>query len=318
MKFMRHLIILITLLTTSYCHILAQGCSDAGFCTMGAMKPDQQYDKSLPLTLRSVNLTFYEGQSNTSAVIRSGIVDLGFVTKTNATLQFKLPYTWVKGNFGTNTGLGDISVSLTKSLKKFRSFDLLGTIGAKLPTGDANDKQKNENVVLPMYYQTSLGTYDLVLGASLINRSWLFSAGYQQPLIHQNANTFNADAQDWAWYEGGIEYVREHAEAIELKRGADIMLRIERNWRLSRLNFNIGLLPIYRITKDQGRDINGDYQKLSGTTGLALSTLIGVGYKFNVYSGLSLIYGHRITDRDYNPDGLTRKHVINFSYNYNF
>ena len=318
MKTIQYICVLVVSIITCTNQIYSQGCSDAGFCTMGAMKPDQQYDRSLPITLRSVNFTFYEGQSNTSAVIRAGILDLGFIVKNDLSLQLKLPYMFVSGNFGTNQGLGDISLSLTKSITKIQNFELLGTVGAKLPTGRANDIQKEEGVVLPMYYQTTLGTYDFVMGASLINRSWLFSAGYQQPLIHQNENSFVANPQDWAWYEGGIDYVLEHDEGVELRRGADIMLRVERNWRLSRLNFNVGLLPIYRITKDQGKDGNGEYQKLEGTTGLALSALFGMGYRFNVYSGLSLIYGHRITDRDHNPDGLTRKHVINLTYNYNF
>lgn len=318
MKTTAYFCILFTLHFCCTAQLYGQGCSDAGFCTMGAMKPDQQYDRNLPITLRSINFTFYEGQSNTSAVIRSGILDLGFVTKKDITLQVKIPYMFVKGNFGSNQGLGDISLSLTKSITQTQNFELLGTIGAKIPTGRANDIQQDEGVVLPMYYQTTLGTYDFVMGASLINRDWLFSAGYQQPIVHQNENTFSADPQEWAWYEGGIDYVREHDEAIDLKRGADIMLRVERNWRLSRLNFNVGLLPIYRITKDQGKNENGEYQQLEGTTGLALSALFGIGYKFNVYSGLSLIYGQRITDRAYNPDGLTRKHVINLSYNYNF
>ena len=58
--------------------------------------------------------------------------------------------------------------------------------------------------------------------------------------------------------------------------------------------------------------------KLDGTTGLALSGLAGVNYKFNVFSSIQFIYGQKITDRPVNPDGLTRKHVINLSYNYNF
>jgi hypothetical protein len=298
--------------------LYSQGCSDAGFCTMGAMKPDQRFDNSLPIKLRSVGFTFYEGQSNTSVLIRSGILDLGFITKNNLNLQLKLPYTVVKGNFGTNQGLGDLSLSLTKNLTKLKTFEVLGTIGAKIPTGKANDRHQVEGVVLPMYYQTSLGTFDFVMGASLINRDWLFSAGYQQPLMSQNENSFVADPQAWDWYEGEIEYVKKYDEGVHIKRGADIMSRVERNWRLSRLNFNIGLLSIYRITKDQGRDENGEFQKLAGTKGLALTALFGMGYQFNVYSGVSIMYGQRLSDRTYNPDGLTRKHVLNFTYNCNF
>jgi hypothetical protein len=157
-----------------------------------------------------------------------------------------------------------------------------------------------------------------VAGASFISRDWMFSVGYQQPLIHQNENTFEATNQDWEWYSGGMEYVRRHDEAVDLRRGADVMLRVERNFRMSRFNFNVGLLPIFRVTKDKGRNENGEYEKLDGTTGMALSALFGAGYRFNIHSGISLIFGHKITDRAYNPDGLTRKHVLTLGYKYTF
>ncbi|WP_188465720.1 hypothetical protein [Marivirga lumbricoides] len=298
----------------------AQGCSDAGFCTMGAMRPDQNFNGNPIIRLRSVSFNFYEGQSNNSAIIRAGIVDLSFETKSEVNLQFKVPYMWINGNFGKTSGIGDISLSATKEIADISDYKLLATMGAKIPTGHSDLKQQSHDVVLPMYYQVSLGTYDLVLGSSLINREWLFSVGYQQPIIHQNENSFGADPVEWGWYPGpgGFDYVQKHDEAVDLRRGADIMIRIERNFRLSRLNFNFGILPIYRITKDQGKDETGEYQKLPGTTGLALSALAGVGYRFNIFSSLKLIYGQKITDRDYNPDGLTRKHVLNLSYNYNF
>jgi len=32
-----------------------------------------------------------------------------------------------------------------------------------------------------MYYQTSLGTYDLIFGASMVNRKWLLAADTSKP-----------------------------------------------------------------------------------------------------------------------------------------
>jgi hypothetical protein len=39
----------------------SQGCSDAGFCTMGAMKPDQPFNKKIEVRLRSMEISFYRG-----------------------------------------------------------------------------------------------------------------------------------------------------------------------------------------------------------------------------------------------------------------
>ena len=297
---------------------MAQGCSDAGFCTMGAMRPGQDYNKKIPVKLRSIDLGFYEGQSNTSALIRAAIIDLGFALGKNYQLQFKTPYVWVNGNFGQTSGIGDLSLSLTRSIVQKPTYDIRGTIGAKIPTNRADLQHEEHEVVLPMYYQVSLGTFDLVAGGSFINKNWMLSVGYQQPLLHLNQNTFNANPSEWGWYDGGMNYVREHDVGRDLIRGADVMMRVERSFRMSRMSFNVGLLPIFRISKDQALNASGEYEKLEGTTGMALSALFGAVYRFNVLSSVKLIYGQRLTDRTYNPDGLTRKHVINFSYQYNF
>ena len=49
------------LILLNFTHSYSQGCSDAGFCTMGAMKPDQPYNKKIQLKLRSMEVSFYRG-----------------------------------------------------------------------------------------------------------------------------------------------------------------------------------------------------------------------------------------------------------------
>lgn len=314
------LLLLLTIIAMPYQgnHLYAQGCSDAGLCTMGAMRPDQAYQTDVPLKLRFAEIGYYQGQTPVSATINAIILDLGFDVFKEYNIHLKIPYMFVSGNFGNTQGLGDISISSSKHVKKIGDFDLNATVGFKIPTGNADLKHPDEDVVLPMYYQTTLATFDLVAGAALINENWLISTAFQQPLLHFNENNFTADPLLWEWYPGGQEYVQRHASANMLRRGTDVMLRIERNFRFSRLNFNVGLLPIYRITNDQVMDENGEYIKPEGASGLASSLLMGAGYRFNVKSRIKLIYGLRITDRKKNPDGLTRTSVLNISYNYAF
>lgn len=293
----------------------SQGCSDAGFCTMGAMKPDQNYNKRLPLKLRTLGVSYYQGKSTLTPVIRSVTFDLDFKIDTKSSLQVKLPYQWVQGSLGNTTGLSDISLSFTRNVYSSYNFDINVTLGAKIPTNNSNLKDGDHGRALPMYYQTSLGSYDVVFGASLISKNWLFAVGYQQAL-NRNKNTFDWD--EWKDYPFP-SYIRKYAIANNLKRGTDIMLRVERNFRFSRFNFNVGALPIYRITQDEVfTSIKGRRVKVEKTTGLAFSVLTGVGYAFNVNSSVKLIYGYKITDREINPDGLTRDNVLNFSYLLNF
>jgi hypothetical protein len=165
-----------------------------------------------------------------------------------------------------------------------------------------------------MYYQTSLGSYDLVAGISYLSKNWLFAFGYQQALT-ANQNDFNWG--EWANYPNR-EYLSNYDVGIGLLRGKDIMFRVERNFRFLNYSFNVGALPIYRITPDRGIIRTRENGGVVQTTGLALSMLGGFTYHLDVSNSIKIIYGHKITDRPTNPDGLTRDWVFNATYEFRF
>lgn len=302
-----------------------QGCSDAGFCTMGAMKPDQPYNKKIPIRLRSMEVSVYRGTTTLTPVVYVATLDASFSIGRKNSFQIKLPYQAVVGNFtstgelgeiGSTHGLGDISLCFTRNILTNEKFDVNVSVGSKIPSNDANLKEPG-GASFPMYYQTSLGTYDAIAGVSFITRKWLFATGIQHP-FNQNKNQFT-----WgSWfpiYDGSDDYVRSYDQCYELKRGTDVMLRAERNFRFARLNFSIGLLPIFRITNDEITDINtGKRIKPEAAKGMAMSAIGTAGYNFNVKMGIKLLVGHKIVQRDTNPDGLTRELVTTMSYFYRF
>ena len=292
---------------------LSQGCSDAGFCTMGAMKPDQPFNKKIELKLRSMEISFYRGTTTLTPVIYVATADLNFSLNSKTSFQVKLPYQAITGRLANTSGMGDISLCLTRTLHKSENFDVNLSVGTKLPT---NKSDKDENgYPLPMYYQTSLGSYDFITGISIISRNWLFATGIQHP-FNKNDNQFL-----WTAWQGGpedISYVQKYSNSKELKRGTDVMLRVERNFRFSQWNFTLGLLPIYRINHDEITDGTGKRIKPDGTTGLALSGIFTTGYSFSVRNGVKLLIGHKFVQRDENPDGLTRELVTSLSYYYRF
>jgi hypothetical protein len=297
----------------------SQGCSDAGFCTMGAMKPDQPFNKKIRLTLRSMELSFYRGTTTLTPIIHVVTADMNFSLNSRTSFQVKLPYQFVTGRLANTAGLGDISVCFTKNLLTNEKYDVNLSLGTKIPT-NASDKSVDGRP-LPMYYQTSLGTYDAIAGISLITRKWLFATGIQVPL-NENNNQF-------VWNKWGDhpekDYVDRYNQAKNLKRGTDVMFRAERNFRFSRFNFSLGLLPIYRVNLDKitrsGKDTGSPEVtnfKNADAKGLALSGIFTTGYSFNVRSGIKALIGHKIVQRDFNPDGLTRELVTSISYVYRF
>jgi hypothetical protein len=304
-----------------FCNAFSQGCSDAGFCTMGAMKPDQPFNKKVPLKLRSMEMSFYRGTTKLSPVIYVATLDMSFnIIDTKTFFQIKLPYQAVSGSFGDTGGAGDISLCLTRNIFASEKFDISISLGSKIRSNTANLKDDVNDLPLPMYYQTSLGTYDAIAGISLVNRKWLFATGIQHA-FNQNENEFRWSDWDPVYKNGeGVDYVHKYDLAYKLKRGTDVMLRVERNFRFSQFNFSAGLLPIFRITKDEIESpaTSGTRVKLDGTTGMALSGIVTAGYNINVKSGLRLLLGHKITQREVNPDGLTREMVSTLSYTYRF
>lgn len=299
--------------------VLGQGCSDAGFCTMGAMKPDQPYNKRVEIKLKTIEFSYYKGTTSLSPVIQVANIDFTIGLNSRNAIQVKVPYQWVYGTLGKTATLGDLSFCYTRNLYSSDRFDLNASLGTKLPS-NSSDLMNGPNP-LPMYYQTSLGTYDFIAGISMITRKWLFATGIQVPL-NRNSNKF-----DWhnPWIGGDStfqEYVKAYPNSTDLKRGVDVMLRVERNFRLARFNFSAGLLPIYRIVADEITDFSGNRTSTDAkgnvAKGLAMSWILTAGYNFNTHSGVRLLMGQKIVQRDFNPDGLTREVVTTLSYSYRF
>jgi len=298
-------------------HAIAQGCSDAGFCTMGAMKPDQPYNKKIALRLRSIEFNFYRGTTVLTPVIYVATADMNFSLNAKNSIQVKIPFQHVEGRLAKTSALSDLSLCFTRNIFSSDKFDLNFSVGGKIPSNHSDFKDSEGNA-LPMYYQTSLGTWDFISGLSFINRQWLFATGIQIPL-NQNKNDF-----DWHRWQDSTElsYVSQYPNATNLKRGIDVMLRIERNFRFSRFNFSAGLLPIYRITPDVYTNFKGQRSsydlKGNKAVGLAMSWIVTAGYNFNVRSGIKLLVGHKIVNRAFSPDGLKRELVSSIAYSYRF
>ena len=259
-----------------------------------------------------MEISFYRGTTPLTPIVYVATADFNFSLNSKTSFQLKLPFQAVRGQLARTSGLGDISLCITRTLMTSEKFDINFSIGGKIPSN--NSSKDVDGLPLPMYYQTSLGTYDFITGFSIISKKWLFATGIQHP-FNKNENQFL-----WEAWEGTSEeaYINRYNQAKELKRGTDIMLRIERNWRFSRLNFSLGLLPIYRINNDEISLANGTRVKPEGAQGLALSGIFTAGYGFNVKSGIKLLAGHKIVQRDNNPDGLTREFVSTIGYYYRF
>ena len=308
MKFIYNFIGSLLLLITVQTHtVIAQGCSDAGFCTMGAMRPNQNYQRKSGVQLRSVELLQYAGYTKFDDLILTTLVDINANIGQRSIVQLKVPYQTVHGSLGNTKGMGDISYSFSYQAYKAKTFQIGATLGGKIPT-NTGDLKSASGLALPMYYQTSLGTYDIVTGLSLVSKKWLFATGYQHA-FNRNGNEFV-----WAPWNKTSDSARAnlYPRANKLKRGDDIMFRAERNFRSTKWNAYLGVLAIYRINQDN-IVLKGQEQDFDGTIGWAITAVGGVGYHVNTHATIKLLYGKKLINRKWNPDGLSREFVTTLS-----
>lgn len=316
------LAILLIFIQASRLH--AQGCSDAGFCTMGAMRPNQNAPGGSMLKLRSLEFSQYVGRTEFKDYIIAYQADFNFTIGKKIGAQIKIPYMMINGPLAKTKGFGDVSVSASRGIAEWGNWQLSTTVGFKFPVRIVEEPFKkdvnysnyvsDEGKPLPMYYQSSLGTFDIVWGASVRNKNWMFATGLQYS-VNRNDNMFL-----WGPWRSSQDSIiaLEYPRAKELKRGFDIMFRVERNFRFSRFNCYVGALPIWRLTPDTFTLPNGTRTNAEGSTGVAMTILTGAGYQFNVHHAIKLLFGKQVIKREHNPDGLSRLWVTSINYEIKF
>ncbi|MGI8892384.1 MAG: hypothetical protein ACR2GN_02880 [Bacteroidia bacterium] len=288
----------------SFLYSTGQGCSDAGFCTINTFKPNSE--DSIPSLKNHLKTGINYGAADHNISVLGAYIEYKRQLNNFLTTDLKLTSASHKGNNITTFNLSDIFFNLNYiPVEKLRF-----TIGLKVPLSDGNDK-KND-LPLPMDYQSSLGTFDLIAGIGYkINRLDLVAA-IQQPLT-QNKNEFFADiyAHD--------DLFSSFQSTNNYKRSSDVLIRISYPFSFGD-NFKIiaGLLPIYHLNNDKYTDLTGTEREIKGSHGLTLNGNIYFNYFINRNNSLQLSFGAPLIVRDQRPDGLTRSYVVNLEYIFGF
>ncbi len=287
----------------------AQGCSDAGFCSLSVLKTQQnnnQYENSF-----TIGLNYGNGEQSTSSV--NPYMEYTRKLDSRFSLQAKITATYATGFLGSNFNLGDVFCFVTNSTlskNKRRTLILLG--GIKIPLTVSNDKN-NSGKPLPLDYQSSLGTFDAIAGFNFIaNNKWEINAGIQLPIANTNKNTFFPD-----------EYADIKASGFaptnNFERKADLLLRLGYYIKLSKsLTIKPNLLVIYHTANDTYEDRFGKRQAINYSKGTTLNGGMVATKSFNQKSELELVLATPFIYRDIRPDGLTRSAVINLQYKFYF
>lgn len=293
-------------MTVSY----AQGCSDAGFCSIGSFKSGVSKDSALRSSI-SVGSSF--GQGDDAVFVVTPYLQYDVHINRQWSVQTKVTANYANGNLGSATNVGDVFITGTYNSRLGKRWGIQYTVGTKIPFNASNLSSKGRP--LPMQYQSSLGTVDAIAGVTVSDNRWQFSTAVQIPLSGENKNGFLPVY--WNDKEEAMNYPSTNA----FLRKADVLLRASRNVVQNKTwNVSLGLLGIYHLGEDSYIDpfMNNNRIAIAGSNGLTLNATAAATVQVNRRLQLGLTAGVPLVVREVRPDGLTRSWVISPEVKFSF
>lgn len=298
---------LVLLLISATNFVLAQGCSDAGFCTLGSLGPQHQKTKKQQITL-----SFQNGVGDENVFVFTPSIKYDNKINDHWQIQAKLTANYANGNLGSITGLGDVFLNTTYTFNTKKEWQSSIILGAKIPLNTSNLKVDGRS--LPMQYQSSLGTLDAILGYSISNSIWQFATAFQLPLTGHNNNQFLP-------IYFGTTAASKYPPTNDFVRRADVLLRANYQIKHSKkAQYHVGVLGIYHLGKDTYIDasVSNKPIAINGSDGLTLNLTGAASFKLNQKLSLGFLAGSPIVVREVRPDGLTRSFSISADLIFNF
>ena len=281
-----------------------QGCSDAGFCTMNSFKPNNT--DSIEVLNNQFKIGVFYGKADNSISVFGNYLEYNRQLSKKFGLDAKLTTIAQDGNGISAFGLSDIFLNANYKVNEKVKL----TLGAKIPLSDASNTRNN--LPLPMDYQASLGTFDLIFGIGYEIKKIQVVAAIQQPLT-QNKNQFTSTN-----YPINSE-LRTFQSTNNFERSGDVLLRVSYPIIInSKFKLTPSILPIYHLSNDKYTDEFNIKQEIKGSHGLTLNGNVYLDYEINSKNIIQLNLGMPFIVRESRPDGLTRSFIANLEYRIKF
>ncbi len=278
----------------------AQGCSDAGICSVPVFRPGTQNSSATIKSIRNFGMALGVGDHNVLSL--NPYLSTTRYWGERFGYDFRVSLGMKTGNSITVINAGDANLGIIYRPNQFLAF----STGIKLPLADA--KRKHDDKPLPMDYQTSLGTVDLIAGLTYRISKWLFVLAYQQP-VTQNENEYDPAL----WPSDSI--LSSFQQTTDFQRRGDVMARIAYPFQLNdRLLLTAGLVPIYHLDEDEYFEEGVGFIPIEGSDGLTINASLYVEMKLREKNAIGLNLGFPLLVRKVRPDGLTRSFVLGVEY----
>ncbi len=261
---------------------MAQGCSDAGFCSVGNLGV---HAHNPTIKKHYLQLTTPIGIGDDDVVVFTPALEYGTQLGKHWQAQGKVTANYASGKLGDAFGAGDVFLSGTYLADPSKKWQKTLTLGIKLPLNQSNIEKNG--LSLPMQYQSSLGTIDIISGIAVTSANWQFAAGWQQPVSGINLNHFLP-----VYYSD--KAAMAYPPTNDFDRKGDVLLRSTYNFKtINKLSFNTGLLAIYHLGKDTYVNANVQNKPIAivGSDGLTLNATASVKYPLSTKFEIGLSSG---------------------------
>lgn len=280
----------------------AQGCSDAGFCSVGNTFTDDLKDT--------------KNQIDFGTILGGGEADIFYISpyvtytrnfSDSFSMSAKVTYSQADGDFGTRGQFGDAFLTGNYIFKEKNAKTWSALLGFKFPFTSSN--AKINDVSLPLDYQASLGTFDLIAGVGLNYKKWLFNTAIQIPVFNNNKNS----------YFDEFSASNDFNSTNLFERKPDFLFRTTYTIATNKkITFKPNLLFIYHLGEDTYENIFGNRTTIEGSDGLTLNGNLITSYALSTNKIIELSLATPFVIREERPDGLTRSFTAGLIYKYAF
>ncbi|MFV8358043.1 hypothetical protein ACNQGB_17905 [Flavobacterium sp. XS1P32] len=298
---MKNLLLIFAIGIFSNC--FAQGCSDAGICSIG--NGFQTSDKELK---NGIEIGSVFGAGEADVTYFSPYITYTRTINERLSLSSKITYSVASGSFGQRGAFGDAYLIGNYNWKPKTNTQWSSLLGFKIPFTSSN--LKINEFSLPLDYQSSLGTFDLIAGLNFNYKKWDFNTAVQIPVFNNNKNSYFKE------FSGTDDFPSTNL----FERKSDALFRTTYTFQTSnkKFTFKPNVLFIYHLGEDRFQNTFGQRETIKNSDGLTINgNLIGV-YTINTKNSIELSLATPFVVREVRPDGLTREFTAGIIYKVSF
>ena len=298
---MKKLLLLIAI--TSFSYSFAQGCSDAGICSIG----NGFQSSSLP-TKNTLELGSVFGAGEADVTYFSPYLTYTRTITERLALSSKVTYSVANGSFGTRGAFGDAYLIGNYNWKPKASTQWSSLVGFKIPFTSSNLKINEFSI--PLDYQSSLGTFDFLAGVNLTYKKWDFNTAVQIPVFNNNKNS----------YFNEFSNSNDFPTTNLFERKSDALFRTTYTIQTTakKLTFKPNVLFIYHLGEDTFENAFGQRETIKNSAGLTINGNLISSYTIDSKNSIELSVATPFVVREIRPDGLTRKFTAGLIYKVSF